>query len=80
MRTTLQLDGALLRAAKRVALESGCTLTAVVEDALRQALSRHEESGRRRPVKFTTFGGRGPLPGVDLDDSAGLLDRMEGSR
>jgi hypothetical protein len=77
MRTTLQLDDALMQDAKRAALESGRTLTAVVEDALRQALSRRRESPSRQPVKFTTFGGNGLLPGVDLDDSAGLLDRME---
>lgn len=79
MRTTLQLDDALMQDAKRSALESGRTLTAVIEDALRQALSRREKSKRRRPVKFTTFRGNGLLPGVDLDDSAGLLDRMEGN-
>ena len=72
----LQLDDALMKDAKRAALESGRILTAVVEDALRQALSKRKKSGRR-PVKFTTFGGNGPLPGVGLDDSAGLLDRME---
>ena len=77
MRTTLQLDDALMRDVKRTALESGRTMTAVIEDALRQALSRREKSKRRRPVKFTTFRGKGLLPGVDLDDSAGLLDRME---
>ena len=77
----MQLDDALMRDAKRAALESGRTLTAVVEDALRQALSRRENGGRRsRPVKFTTFGGKCLLPEVGLDDSAGLLDRMEPNR
>ena len=33
MRTTLQLDDALMQDAKRATLESGRTLTAVVEDA-----------------------------------------------
>jgi hypothetical protein len=28
-------------------------------------------------VRLRTFRGRGLQPGVDLDDSAGLLDRME---
>ena len=79
MRTTLQLDDALIRDAKQAALESGRTLTAVVEDALRQSLSRREKGGHRRPVSFTTFGGNGVLPGVDLDDSPGLLDRMDGN-
>ena len=31
----------------------------------------------RRRVELPTFGGRGPLPGVDLHDSASLLDAME---
>ena len=68
-----------MREAKRAAIESGRTLTAIVEDALRQSLARRKKSSRRRPVKFTTFGGNGLLPGIDLDDSAGLLDRMEGN-
>ena len=76
----MQLDDALMRDAKRAALESGRTLTAVIEDALRQALSRRKKSVSRRPVKFTTFGGKGLLPEVGLDDSAGLLDRMEPNR
>ena len=74
----MQLDDALMRDAKRAAIESGRTLTAVVEDALRQSLAKRESSKRFRPVRFTTFGGNGLLPGVDLDDSAGLLDRMDG--
>ena len=78
MRTTLQLDDDLMRDAKRAAIESGRTLTAVVEDALRQSLAKRKSGKRRRPVRFTTFGGNGLFLGVDLDDSAGLLDRMEG--
>ena len=34
--------------------------------------------GERRSPRLPTFGGGGPLPGVDLDDSAALLDLMEG--
>ena len=74
MKTTLRLDDALVRYARQVALESGLTLSAFVEDALRRSLARSEKSRR-----FTTFGGRGLLPGVDLGDSAELLDRMDGS-
>ncbi len=32
---------------------------------------------RRTPVTLTTFGGSGLQPGVDLDDSAALLDLMD---
>jgi hypothetical protein len=77
MRTTIRLDDELLKDAKRRAAETGRTLTALIEDALRQALGRRDETpaGRvRLPV-----GRRGSKlqPGVDLDDSAALLDLME---
>ena len=77
MRTTIRLDDDLLTAAKTHAAQTGRTLTAVIEDALRYELARRSETRqprRRLPVS----GGRGLQPGVDLDDSAALLDLMEG--
>jgi len=48
----------------------------VIEDALRQSLAqRADPTGSAAPLP--TFAGRGVRPGVDLDDSAGLLDVME---
>jgi hypothetical protein len=76
MRTTLNLDDQLLADAKKLAAESGRTLTAVFEDALRERLARRD-AARRKPVKLHTFGSGGTLPGIDLDDSAALLDVME---
>jgi hypothetical protein len=77
MRTTLNLDDDLMRRAKAAALRSGCTLTSLVEDALREALSRHSRpAGEAHRIK--PYAGRGLAPGVDLDDSAALLDLMEG--
>jgi len=76
MRTTIRLDDDLLRRAKREALERGTTLTAVIEDALRRALAP-TGSGRREPFRLQTFLGDGVQPGVDLDDSAALLDLMD---
>lgn len=80
MRTTLRLDDALLREAKRIAAETGKTLAEVIEDLVRESLLRRKAASRAaRPVKLPVFrGGTGLLPGVDLDDSAALLDRMEG--
>ena len=77
MRTTVRLDEQLLAEAKKAAVDSGRTLTAVLEDALREALARRQDPARRKPVKLKTFRGDGLQPGVDLDDSAGLLDVME---
>ena len=80
MRTTIRLDDSLLKETKKVAAESGRTLTAVIEDALRETLGRRRQRPRRGRVRLTTFGGRGVRPGVDLDDSAALLDHMESAR
>jgi hypothetical protein len=79
MRTTIRLDDALLAQAKQLALQSGRTLTSVIENALREALARQRQAYKRTPVHFTTVDGNGLLPGVDLDDSASLLDLMEAS-
>jgi hypothetical protein len=77
MRTTVRLDDALLRAAKAEAARSGRSLTRVIEDALREALRRRPKKGARAPVRLTTVAGQGLCPGVDLDDSAALLDLMD---
>ena len=76
MRTTIKINDVLLAEAKARAARSGTTLNAVVEDALREAFARRTRSGRQ-PVELPTFAGSQLRPGVDLDDSAALLDRME---
>lgn len=77
MRTTVRLDERLLAEAKKAALDSGRTLTAVLEDALRESLARRQSSAGRKPIRLKTFSGGGVQPGIDLDDSAALLDAME---
>ena len=81
MRTTIRLDDELLRQAKRLAAERNTTLTALIEDALRQRLQRESVEARSEaPVRLRTFGNGGVRPGVDLDDSAALLEVMDESR
>jgi hypothetical protein len=80
MRTTVRLDDDLLRQAKALAARTGRTLTALIEDGLRETLARHSRGQERPRVALPTFKGRGLQPGVDLDDTAGLLDIMDGSR
>jgi Arc/MetJ family transcription regulator len=79
MRTTVRLDEHLLAEAKKHAAESGKTLTSVLEQALRESLARRNAQARVRPVRLKTVKGRGVRAGVDLDDSASLLDLMGGS-
>lgn len=77
MRTTIRMDDQLLKEAKKRALESGRSLTAFLEEAVRNELARSENQQRAKPFRVEAFHGTGLLPGVDLDDTADLLDRME---
>lgn len=79
MRTTLHLPDDLYRDVKSLAAQSGRTVTSVVEDALRAELARiRSTTTDRPPFRVDAVGSGGLLPGVDLDDSAALLDVMEG--
>ncbi len=77
MRTTLRLDDTLLRDAKRFAIETRRTLTAVIEDALREALARRTRRAPASPAPLPTYGRGGLRPGVDLDDTGALRDVMD---
>lgn len=78
MRTTVNIEDGLLMEAKTRAAATGRTLNQVVEDALRESFAR-----RAAPIERPTLPvhhGTGLMPGVDLDDSAALLDVMDGPR
>jgi hypothetical protein len=75
-RTTVRLPSELLAAAQRHARDTGRTLTALIEDALRLALTTEGRRPGPRPDPLPTFGTGGLLPGVDLDDGAGLAERV----
>ena len=76
MRTTINLDDGLMRDLKRLAADTGCTLTSVIHDALRESLWRRRNASRAR-VELPVFHGNGLQPGVDISDSASLLEIME---
>lgn len=75
----MRLDERLLREAKAVAAQERRTLTALIDDALRQFLARRSVAGsKRKRVELVTLRGHGGLrPGVDLDDTAALLALMD---
>ena len=77
MRTTIRLDDGLLDEARRAAAEHGTTLTAIIEESLRERLARRRAATRTQYTRLPTAGEGGTLPGVDLDDSASLLDVMD---
>jgi hypothetical protein len=76
MRTTLDLEDALLRAARKLAADRGTTLTAVIEQALRQHLMQAAKPAR--PFRLRLLIKKGRLhPGVDVADRDSLYDRMQ---
>jgi hypothetical protein len=77
MRTTIYLPDDLLAQAKKLAAESRTSVTALIEDALKERLARRKRNPKSKAVKLTTYGVGGLLPGVDLDDTSALLDLME---
>jgi hypothetical protein len=79
MRTTVRLDEALMKKAKKEAARRGETLTSLIERGLRLVLAPPARPVERQAVRLPVCrAGGGTLPGVDLGNSADLLDRMEG--
>ncbi len=77
MRTTLNLDDDLIRAAKKRAAETGQTLSATLEAALREILEKDKKP--KPPYRFRWKTVKGVVqPRVDLSDRNAFIDRMEG--
>ena len=79
MRTTLNIDEALMRAARSAAARRGTTLTRVIEDALRRELIQTRTGSR---VTFPTSaetgtGGLNLPPEIDLNDTSAVLDYLD---
>jgi hypothetical protein len=78
MRTTVRLDDALLRRAKREAARRDMTLTALIEQGLSLAMRQPLKPAANERISLPECrAGGGLAPAVNLDDTAGLLDRME---
>ncbi|MCP4994766.1 MAG: DUF2191 domain-containing protein [Gammaproteobacteria bacterium] len=76
MRTTLNIDDQLLNLAKHQAVEQGISLSAVIENLLRQSLLKPGEV-EHKTVRLVTATGSGVKPGVDLANGRSLLDIMD---
>jgi len=74
-RTTVRLPRELLARAKRKAAAEGRTLTSLIEDGLRLVVSggRRTTNHERGTLPLSTARG-GPLPGIDISDSAALQE------
>lgn len=62
---------------RRVARDRDVTVTSVIEKSLRAELRRMQSSETKAVYRIRALRGRGLKPGVDLDDNADLLARME---
>ena len=78
MRTTVRLPADLLRRAKRKAAEEGRTLTSLLEEGLKAVLVDAKPMRRVRIRLPIPKSKGGTFPGIDLNRSSDLEDRMQG--
>lgn len=79
MKTTVELDDGLLARSKKVAVEEGTSLKALIEEGLRHILARLRKTEDREAGEIrlpTCSQGGGVVPGVSLNDSSELEDLM----
>jgi len=77
MRTTVRLSEHLLRKAKKKAAEKGQTLTSLIEEGLKVVVADVGRAPRREHAKLPISKATGgTLPGIDLNRSGDLEDRM----
>ena len=78
MRTTLNIDEELLAAYKRLAARTHSSLSHVIQDALREALTLRQDREARPPIRLSALSqGGGLVPGVDLSNHAALTEVLE---
>lgn len=73
MKTTIEIDDGLLRAAKKLAADRGITLKGVFEDALRTLMAQPTQ-----PYRFRWDVDKGRGSRVDIADRDALYDVMGG--
>jgi hypothetical protein len=79
-RTTVRLPKELMKLAKRKAAEDGRSLTSLIEDSVRQAVSGDQRPKKEKRVlpRISKATG-GTWPGIDISNSAALqeMDDLE---
>jgi hypothetical protein len=74
MKTTLNIDDTVMHKLRAEAARRGCTMSALVETALRMLLDRNAEPDEVPDLPTYSFGG----PLVDISDRDALYQAMEG--
>ncbi len=80
MRTTIRIDDRLFAELKKLAAVEGRTLAAVIEDALREALSRRERQFSSAPFSLPTFGAAGLASGLTVETMRDAIDQEDEER
>ena len=75
MKTTIEINDALLAAARRAAADQNTTLRTIVEVALRRYLETTGGSQARPRLRRCTFRGRGLQPGISETDWSTIRER-----
>jgi hypothetical protein len=79
MRTTLTLDDDVAAKLKTESHRAGRPFREVVNETLRRGLERQRASAQRRAFKVTARDLGNLKPGLSLDNTAELIEHMEGS-
>lgn len=79
MRTTVNIDDALLTEIKLISATSRRSLGEVIDDALRLMLASQRQATRKR-TPLPTYGRGGLQQGVDLEDKEALADLLGDNR
>jgi hypothetical protein len=79
MKTTLDIDDALLVRAKAVSARERKSLTSLIEEGLRLRLRAKRAPNAGQDVKIPVFHGKGGLrPGIDPLSNRSILEAIEG--
>ena len=76
MRTTVNIDDALLDEMRTLSAKTRRPLGDLIDDALRAMLAQRASTGKARRVVLPTDGGSGLQPGVDLEDKEALAELL----
>lgn len=77
MRTTILLPDDLYAQVRLTAARERRTVTSVIEESLRESLRRREQADGHPVYRVDVITEGAVAVGVDLDDSAALLELME---
>ncbi len=80
MRTTIALPDPILDAVRREALARHVSISRYIAGAVQDKLAQEARESKEAYRPLVTYKGQGLKVGVDLNDTAGLLELMDGER